>query len=427
MSKIFSKTVKKTTLWSVILAIVLAAAVVVCAVFGFNKDLALKDSKTMTVSLNAYIYNTQLEEVKEDLEETLDANYVLEGSMSGDVSELLFVFDGDADLTALKAQVESYLADKKANAEGWANAKYSVSVSAEKAAAVLAKHYVLRAAIAGAVLAVLAFVYVSIRYKLAGGIVAGVSALLSMLLTAGLIVLTRVYVTATAAYAIGFAGLLTVAAVLFTLNKVRAAQKEEGASLEETVVSSVAAKETLYVAAVVAAGMVLVGVLGGVAALWFAASALLAVVAAVAVSLVFAPAMYLSLQSTFDKKPAKAGYKGAVKTSTKEKKVFVKKAKAVETPVEEKKEEPAEEVTEEYVEETVEEATEEVEEAPVEETVEETTEEVEEAPVEETVEEATEEVEEAPVEETAEEATEEVEEAPVEEVAEEVTEEKTEE
>ena len=112
MSKIFSKTVKKTTLWSVILAIVLAAAVVVCAVFGFNKDLALKDSKTMTVSLNAYIYNTQLEEVKEDLEETLDANYVLEGSMSGDVSELLFVFDGDADLTALKAQVESYLADK---------------------------------------------------------------------------------------------------------------------------------------------------------------------------------------------------------------------------------------------------------------------------------------------------------------------------
>ena len=375
MSKLFSKTVNKTTLWSVLLAIVLAAAVVVCAVFGFNKDLALKDSKTMTVSLNAYIYNTQLDEVKEDLEETLDANYVLEGSMSGDVSELLFVFDGDADLTALKAQVESYLADKKATAEGWANAKYSVSVSAEKAAAVLAKNYVLRAAIAGAVLAVLAFVYVSVRYKLAGGIVAGVSVLLAMLLTAGLIVLTRVYVTATAAYAIGFAGLLAAAAVLFTLNKIRAAQKEEGASLEETVVSSVAAKETLYVAAVVAAGMVLVGVLGGAAALWFAASALLAIVAAVVVSLVFAPAMYLSVQSTFNKRPVKAGYKGAAKTSTKEKKVFVKKAKVVEAPVEE----------------TVEEPTEEVEEAPVEETVEETTEEVEEAPVEETVEEPTEE------------------------------------
>ena len=377
MSKIFSKTVKKTTLWSVIIAIVLAAAIVVCAVFGFNKDLALKDSKTMTVSLNAYIYNTQLEEVKEDLEETLNANYVLEGSMSGDVSELLFVFDSDADLTALKAEVESYLADKKANAEGWANAKYSVSVSEEVATAVLAKHYVLRAAIAGAVLAVLAFVYVAIRYNLAGGIVAGVSVLLSMLLTAALIVLTRVYVTSTAAYAIGFAGLLTAAAVLFTLNKIRAAQKEEGTSVAE----AVAAKETLYVAAVVAAGMILVGVLGGAAAFWFAASALLAVVAAVAISLVFAPAMYLSVQSTFDKKPAKAGYQGAVKTSTKEKKVFVKKAKAVEAPVEEAVEEPAEEV---------------VEEAPVEEAVEEPAEEVvEEAPIEE------------PAEEPAEEATEE--------------------
>ena len=362
MSKIFSKTVKKTTLWSVIIAIVLAAAIVVCAVFGFNKDLALKDSKTMTVSLNAYIYNTQLEEVKEDLEETLNANYVLEGSMSGDVSELLFVFDSDADLTALKA--EGYLADKKANAEGWANAKYSVSVSEEVATAVLAKHYVLRAAIAGAVLAVLAFVYVAIRYNLAGGIVAGVSVLLSMLLTAALIVLTRVYVTSTAAYTIGFAGLLTAAAVLFTLNKIRAAQKEEDTSVAE----AVAAKETLYVAAVVAAGMILVGVLGGAAAFWFAASALLAVVAAVAISLVFAPAMYLSVQSTFDKKPAKAGYQGAVKTSTKEKKVFVKKAKAVEAPVEEAVEEPAEEV---------------VEEAPIEETVEE--------PAEEATEEATEE------------------------------------
>ena len=409
MSKIFSKTVKKTTLWSVIIAIVLAAAIVVCALLGFNKDAALKDQKTMTISLNAYIYNTQLDEVKEDLEEKLDANYALEGAMSGDVSELLFVFDADADLTALKTQVEKYLADKKASAEGWANAKYSVSISAEKATAVLAKHYVLRAAIAGAVLAVLAFVYVAIRHQLSGGIVAGVSVLLSMLLTASLIVLTRVYVTSTAAYAIVIAGLLAAAAVLFTLNNIRAAKKEEDTSLEEQVVSSIATKETLYVAAVVAAGMILVGVLGGALALWFAVSALIAVVASVAVSLVFAPAMYLSLQSTFDKKPAKTGYKGAAKTSNKIKKIFAKAAK-VEAPVEEPVAEKVEEVTEAPVEETVEEATE----APVEETVEEVTE----ALVEETVEEDTE----APVEETVEEATE----APVEETTE-VEEEKTEE
>ena len=405
MSKIFSKTVKKTTLWSVIIAIVLAAAIVVCALLGFNKNVALQDQKTMTVSLNAYIYNTQLEEVKEDLEEKLDANYVLEGSMSGDVSELLFVFDSDKDLTALKAQVETYLADKKANAEGWANAKYSVSISDEEATAVLAKYYVLRAAIAGAVLAVLAFVYVSIRYKLGGGIVAGASVLLAMLLTAGVIVLARVPVTSMVAYAIAVAGLLAAASGLFTLNKIRSAQKED--SLEDTVVASIATKETLYVAAVVAVGIILVGALGGAAALWFAVSALIAVVASVAISLVFAPAMYLSVQTAFDSKPAKTGYKGAVKTSTKTKKVAVKAAK-VEAPVEETVEEVAEEAP---VEETVEEA---AEEAPVEETVEEV---AEEAPVEETVEEV---AEEAPVEETVEEA---AEEAPVEETVEEVAEE----
>ena len=371
MSKIFSKTVKKTTLWSVVIAVLLAAAIVVCAVFGFNKDVALKDQKTMTVSLNAYIYNTQLDEVKEDLQDKLDADYVLEGSMSGDVSELLFVFDSDKDLTVLKAQVEAYLADKKANAEGWANAKYSVSVSAEDATAVLAKHYVLRAAIAGAVLAVLAFAYVAIRYQLSGGIVAGVSALVAMLLTASIIVLTRVYVTSTVAYAIVLAGLLATAAVLFTLNKIRTAQKEESESLEDTVVSSIATKETLYVAAVVAVGMILVGVLGGAAALWFAVSALIAVVAATAVALVFAPAMYLSVQSAVASKTAKTGYKGAQKTSKKVKKTYVKEVKAVEAPVEE----PAEEVAEEPVEETVEEATEEPAEEVAEESVEETVEE----------------------------------------------------
>ena len=100
MSKIFAKTVKKTTLWSVILAIVVAAAIVVCALFGFNKDLAMKDSKSLTVSLNAYVYNTKLEEVKEDLTDKLEPAYVFEGAMSGDVSEVVFVFKSDVDVAA---------------------------------------------------------------------------------------------------------------------------------------------------------------------------------------------------------------------------------------------------------------------------------------------------------------------------------------
>ena len=403
MSKIFAKTVKKTTLWSVILAIVVAAAIVVCALFGFNKDLAMKDSKSLTVSLNAYVYNTKLEEVKEDLTDKLEPAYVFEGAMSGDVSEVVFVFKSDVDVAAKKADVESYLQGKVAEGGAWATAKYSVSVSAEKATAVIAEGYVLRAAIAGVVLAGLAFVYVSLRYKLGGGLVAGVSVLLSMLLTAALVVLTRVYVTGTAAYAITVAGLLTAAMILLTFNNIRDAKKDGQKTTDEVVSSSVAVKENLYVAVLVAAGMILMAVLGGMPAVWFAASALLAICASLFMSLFFAPAMYLSVNTALENKPSKEGYVGAKKTSSK-----TKKAPA---------EAPVEEATEE-TEAPVEEATEETE-APTEEPVEEATEETE-APAEAPVEEATEETE-APAEEPAEEATEEAE-APAEEPAEEATE-----
>ena len=414
MSKIFSKTVKKTTLWSVIVAIVVAAAIVVCALFGFNKNLAMKDNKTLTVSLNAYVYNTQIDTVEAELSKELGAEYTLEGKMSGDVSEIVFVFEKDADVAALKTKAEAYLADKVANAQGWSGAKYNVSASAEVATASLAEGYVLRAAIAGAVLTVLAFVYVAIRYNMSAGITAGVSALVGMLLSAAIIVLTRVYVTASAAYAIAMAGLMTVAMTLFTLNNVRSAKKE-GATTEEAVMQSVAAKEVLYTALVIAVGMLLVGILGKTGGAWFAASALIAVAASVLVSLFFAPAVYLSLQTAADGKPAKEGYVGAKKTSTKEKKTYEAKKEEV-APVEEAvEEEPAEEAPVEETEEAP------AEEAPVEEAVEETP--VEEEPVEEAVEEAP--VEEASVEETEEAPAEEtpVEEAPAEETVEEKTEE----
>ena len=371
MSKIFSKTVKKTTLWSVIIAIVLAAAIVVCALFGFNKNIEMQDKKTLTVSLNAYVYKTQLDEIKGDLVDELGSEYTLEGAMSGDVSEIVFVFEKDADLATLATKAQTYL-DTKLKGTG---AKYSVSASTETATVALAKGYVVRAAIAGVVLAVLAFAYVSLRYKLASGITAGASVLLGMLLTAALVVLTRVYVNASVAYVITLAGLFTAMMTMFTLNNVRAA-KAEGASTEEAA-TSVAVKEVLYTAVVVAVGVLLVGILGKTLGIWFAVSALIAVVASAFVSLFFAPAMYLSVQTMLDSKPAKEGYVGAKKTSTKEKKTYAAKTEEV-APVVEVAEEPV-------LEETVE------EEPTVEETTEEPAEEVEEAPVEEANEEAAEE------------------------------------
>ena len=311
MSKMFSNTVKKTTLWATISAVLLAAAIVVCALFGFNKSLVMKDCKTLTVSLNAYVYNTQLDEVKGDLAEKLDADYIMEGAMTGDVSEIVFVFNSDADVAAHKTTVENYLKDKVANEGGWATAKYSVSVSTEKAAAVLAEGYVVRAAIAGVVLAVLAFVYVSLRYQFKSGIVVGVSALLAMLLTASIVVLTRVYVTAATAYVITFAGLLTTAMSLLSLNNFRAANKENNQLDAETIANAIAVKEVLYTAVVLAVGSIVVGVLGGAATVWFAAAAVIAVLASVFAALIFAPAMYCTTKAWY--KAVKSDYVGAQK------------------------------------------------------------------------------------------------------------------
>ena len=311
MNKMFSNTVKKTTLWATISAVLLAAAIVVCALFGFNKSLVMKDCKTLTVSLNAYVYNTQLDEVKGDLAEKLDADYIMEGAMTGDVSEIVFVFNSDADVAAHKTTVENYLKDKVANEGGWATAKYSVSVSTEKAAAVLAEGYVVRAAIAGVVLAVLAFVYVSLRYQFKSGIVVGVSALLAMLLTASIVVLTRVYVTAATAYVITFAGLLTTAMSLLSLNNFRAANKENNQLDAETIANAIAVKEVLYTAVVLAVGSIVVGVLGGAATVWFAAAAVIAVLASVFAALIFAPAMYCTTKAWY--KAVKSDYVGAQK------------------------------------------------------------------------------------------------------------------
>ncbi len=363
-SNMFSKTVKKTTLWAVIIAVILAAAIVVCALFGFNKDVTLKDAKTLTVSVNTYHYDTGKDEIKADCEKYFkaDVKYVVEGKMSGDECEMIFVFDKDADLTTVASELQGHFANKISTDEDWKGAFINVSASSDVAASVLAKNFVLRAAIAATVFAVLAIAYVAIRFKSFNvGLVVGVSILLSMLLTTALIILTRVYVTTTSASVIAVAGLFTAVMTLMTLGKIRTAQKEDsGKSNEEIVANNVAVKEILSMAGAVAIGMLLVGILGKTAAAWFAVSAILGIAAATFVSLFFAPAMYLCVKSAADKKPAKDAYVGAKKTSAK------KQKKAVAAPVEET---PVEETVEEApVEETVEEA---VEETPVEETTEE--------------------------------------------------------
>ena len=365
MSKILTKTVKKTTILSIILAVIIAAAVALGIVFGvkgngvFNKSALLSDSKTLTVSLNQHAYLTKLDEVEAECEKAfaeLDVEYQMKGEMSGD--EIVYVFATDAALTAAKTALEEKFDGLMANE--WKGTFITVSANSEKAVKVLVKNYVLRGVIAGVVMAVLVFAYVAIRYRLNMGIVAAIATLLGGLLTAAVIIITRIPVTASVTYVLAVAQLFSAVTTLLTFNKVRANSTKEEASTqsaEELITSSIAAKEILSLAMVGGISMIIVGACATAGVRWFAILALIGLVVATFIGLVYAPSLYIPFKKAADKKPAKDAYVGAKKITNKVKKAKEETVKAVETAP--AKEVPAEEPA---VEETVEEVPAETEE-----------------------------------------------------------------
>ena len=413
MSNILTKTVKKGKLLSIIAAIVLAVATVVGVVFGamgmgvFNKDELLKDTKTVTVSVSQFVFQSEehlevLENACDEALEGVDVVYELKGEMFGATCELVYVFASDADLTAAKAALEAKA--EALTAQGGALEGFDVTIgsNSEAAIGVLAQGYIWRGIVAGVVLVVLVFVYVAIRHGLYMGIVSAASTALGTLLTAALFILTRIPVTASVTYVLAASALLTAVTSVMALNKIRAnvANAEEGQTAEEVIGSSYATKEIVTFTALAGVSLVIFGAVATEGVRWFAILALIALLVAACVGLVYVPALYLPFKEKLDKKPVEGAYVGAEKTSTKVKKVFEKKQPVKEevkaAPVAE--EPAAEEVAEETTEEVVEETEETVEEAAQEEVVEETEtaeEALEEAPVEEAVEEV-------PVEETEE-------------------------
>jgi hypothetical protein len=183
-------------------------------------------------------------------------------------------------------------------------------------------------------------------------------------------VFTRIPVTASVSYVFATAGLLGAVASIITLNKIKAAEKAEGAnemSAEEVISAASAKKEVMPITLVSCAALVVLALVATTNVKWFALAAIIGVIAAAIAGLKFVPALYVPMKEAADNKP-KEGYVGAKKTSTKEKKTFEKKVAPV-APVVEEPAAPAEEVEE------VEEAEETVEEVPAEEPAEETIEE----------------------------------------------------
>lgn len=329
MSKCIKKSVKNVTFLSVIVFIVLAAAIVIGAIFGFNKSATMKDAKTLTISMDSYVYQTKLDDVKTECDnclQGLDVQYETFGEKTSgnDVSfgegEIVYVFDDSADITLAKAALAYRLAEISADGAEYEGFYFSVKSGTEKVTATLAENYVLRSVIAGLVFAVLALVYCWIRFRRLGiaGVVA-ISIVLGMGLTAGIIALTRIVVTESVSYVIAGAGLLTAIGAMLTLNKIygncKASEEED---LTDAFVNGVACKEIVTVGATLAVSVVLAAVLAGTAMAWFATAALVAVAVSAFLGIYYVPALYWPVRALEDKRiaaKAKYKYKGAEKSS----------------------------------------------------------------------------------------------------------------
>ncbi len=396
-----SKTCKKATLFSVLLTVILAVAIVIGAIFGFNPGATVSDKKMLTVSLNQFAYETQMDDVKAECEKAFGAakvSYEVYGEMTGDESEVIFIFDKDTDVASIASKLNATFAELTKEGASWYGTHIKVMANTDTTLEFLADGYILRAVIASVVFAVLAFIYVSIRYKWHNGVIACLAIVFTVSTTAALVLFTRIPATASTMYAVVGSALFAAIVSVLNINKQGAAKKE-----------------ILWTCGATAVAIVLVACLSGWSNVWFAISAVIGLAVAAVLGLFYVPALSASLQPIADAKEAakdKFAYKGATKTSKKEK-------KAAPAPVEEteeteeksccgckkecdKKEEPVEEVEEveetEEVEEVVEETTEEPVETEEVAEVEESAEEVTEEPVAEEAEAETE----APVEETEE-------------------------
>ena len=310
------KAVKKFKIVAIVCAVILAAGILVGAIFGVNQKASMGSYATLTVQVSGVSFEAQGEEVESAIEEKLAGLNVLfssKANVSTAEKEYVYYFAKGTDLTEVKASVQGVVDAAAAKAEN-AISGGQVMVTEETAVKNTPAFYTLRTVIAIAVFAVVAFAYAFLRYRLAGGIVAAVSVALSAALSCAVTALTRIpadgYIVATYAFAALTAAVMT----LFTLSKVRALEGEEKAkemSEEEKVVSSLSVKSVLALAVALVGGLALIVAFGP--SRLFAVHAILAVVVATFVALLAAPSLYIPLREKLGEKTVKFSYKKAEK------------------------------------------------------------------------------------------------------------------
>ena len=102
MSKFLAKVIKKGTLLSILLAVIVAAATVIGILFGFNPVATVADGKKVTINVEQYIY--QADDAKDDIKAACDEAfknnnvlYVIDADFGGD-GEFVYAFKANSEL-----------------------------------------------------------------------------------------------------------------------------------------------------------------------------------------------------------------------------------------------------------------------------------------------------------------------------------------
>ena len=325
-NKVLSKTVNKGVWFSVVVGVVLVLSIVFSVIFGVNYAANVGDNKTLTVQMNTYFYDTDLDELEDVCKDAfknqgLKVNYTYYGDMSGDTCEIVYVFENAADekLQAAKTEIATAVETNTQDGGEWHGYVMRVTTGNEEVEASIPTSYTVKATIVAVVLSLVVGIYAAIRYGVWKGIIACVAPLMAMTFSASVIVLTRIPLTTSVFYAVAVSGLLAAVFTVLTLAKLRGADENEQG--EQLVVNNVACKEMFAIGITLGVALLLVGVIATWPVRWFALCALIGLDTALYTNLFVVPYGLLLAQKRADKKAAEttaSGYVGAKKVNEKD-------------------------------------------------------------------------------------------------------------
>lgn len=349
MSKTCKK-VDKLTLISLIVAIVVAVSIVITAIFGVNYAATEKDSETLTVTVSSYLYDT--ENNRTAVENTCEAEfekqglkvlYTQYGEMSGTEDEIVYVFEKGTALDKAADALNKTFETKTAEGSAWYGFDIVANVASETVPVKIAPVNYILTAVAVAVFALVAFIYVALRFRVYLGGLTAIAIAVSALSTTALVLVTRFPFTYSILSCIAVSALLTAVFVVLSISKLRTAIKEEAdkkadekTPAEALVANNIAWKEVLTLTVTVAIALVLIGAIATASTRWFAFGALIALAVSTAISLFFAPALCVPMMVKANARAAakSSDYVGA-KASKKEEPKEEQTAKTEENAVEE--------------------------------------------------------------------------------------------